>query len=84
MSVEGIASEVMDKLKDLLLEKMSEMIPKLLNDIMLPSIFKEITPSVIDIAKDVVETYLRDNNIVQQSVEECSVSTEAEYQSFKN
>ena len=84
MSVEGIASEVMDKLKDLLLEKMSEMIPKLLNDIMLPSIFKEITPSVIDIAKDVVETYLRDNNIVQQRVEECSVSTEAEFQSFKN
>ena len=83
MSVERVALDVMDKLKEVLLEKITEMIPNLLKEVMIPSLFKEITPTITHLAKDVVETYLRDNDTVQQRVKECLTSTDEEFRSFK-
>ena len=44
----------MDKLKKVFLEKMTEMIPNLLKHVMIPSLFKEITPTITHLSKNIV------------------------------
>ena len=53
MSLDGITNELMDALKVVLVEKITELIPNIL---------KEVTPDIIHHTKSVIESYVIENH----------------------
>ena len=75
MSLEGVTETVMDTLKLVLKEKILELIPTLM---------KEITPDIIRCAKDSIETFVLDNDLLQETVKQTLVTTQEEVDNFVN
>ena len=74
MSLEGVTEAVMESLKNILKEKILELIPSLL---------REIAPDIVKCAKNSIEDFVMDNDLLQESVKQTLLSTDEEVENFK-
>ena len=73
MSVEEVTKSVLESLKVILKEKLTELVPTLM---------KEIEPDLIKYAKESIEDFVIDNNLLLETVKETLLSTDEEVEQF--
>ena len=73
MSVEEVTKNVLESLKVILKEKLTELVPTLM---------KEIEPDLIKYAKESIEDFVIDNNLLLETVKETLLSTDEEVEQF--
>ena len=73
MSVEEVTKNVLESLKVILKEKLTELVPTLM---------KEIEPDLIKYAKELIEDFVIDNNLLLETVKETLLSTDEEVEQF--
>ena len=73
MALDGIATEVLNSVKDILREKIVELIP---------SLMKEVTPELVSLAKASIENYIIDNNLLSTSVKDSLLQIDQEIDTF--
>ena len=73
MALEGVTSDILDSVKVVLKDKIAELIPMLL---------KELTPELLNLARDSIENYVIENDFVHLAVQNSLISFEEEVSSF--